>query len=184
MPDFVQYDIIKLTNKICIIVWGPFCWKCVRVKSYTYTCTVRACPLIGVFCRGLLIVTAEKGKATEISYSDAHSLVHFFWGFILWQQGTCFYVWLWYKRERTSKHSAIWLILGTNQIASCFDALSITKSTHSTKNKQKQMYGMTPITIFYNFNLKNVIITSSYCSCGLTPIKLNKELNPYCTKIW
>jgi hypothetical protein len=63
------------------------------------------------FCWGLHIVTAEKGKATEMSYSDVCSLVHFCRGFILWQQGTCFYVWLWYKRERTPKHSAIWLIL-------------------------------------------------------------------------
>jgi hypothetical protein len=31
--------------------------------------------------RGLLIVTAEKGKSTEISYSDVRSLVTFFWGF-------------------------------------------------------------------------------------------------------
>jgi hypothetical protein len=30
------------------------------------------------FCWGLLIVTAEKGKAIEISYSDARSLVLFF----------------------------------------------------------------------------------------------------------
>jgi hypothetical protein len=29
------------------------------------------------FCWGLLIVTAEKGKATEISYSDACSLATF-----------------------------------------------------------------------------------------------------------
>jgi hypothetical protein len=72
----------------------------------------RACPLIGSFCCGLLIVTAEKVKATEISYLDARLLVTFLRGFILWQQGTYFYVWLWYKRERTSKHSALWLILG------------------------------------------------------------------------
>jgi hypothetical protein len=88
---------------------------------------------LAYFYWSLLIVTAEKGQATEISYWDARSLVIFFRGFILWQQETCFCVWLWYKRERTSKHSAIWLILGatpsrTNQIASCFDALSITYS--------------------------------------------------------
>jgi hypothetical protein len=64
------------------------------------------------FCWGLHIVTEEKGKAIEISYSDARSLVTFSRGFILWQHGTCFYVWLWYKRERTPKHSAIWFILG------------------------------------------------------------------------
>jgi hypothetical protein len=38
------------------------------------------------FCWGLLIVTVEKGKETEISYSDAGSSVTFFRGFILWQQ--------------------------------------------------------------------------------------------------
>jgi hypothetical protein len=64
------------------------------------------------FCWGLHIVTAEKGKAAEISYSDARSLITFSRGLKLWQQGTCFYVWLWYKRERTPKHSAIWFILG------------------------------------------------------------------------
>jgi hypothetical protein len=47
-----------------------------------------------------------------MSYSDASLLFIFFRCFILLQQGTCFYVWLWYKRERISKHSAIWLILG------------------------------------------------------------------------
>jgi hypothetical protein len=40
---------------------------------------------------GLLIITAEKEKTIEISYSDARSLITFFWGFKLWQQGTCFY---------------------------------------------------------------------------------------------
>jgi hypothetical protein len=34
------------------------------------------------FCWGLLIVTEEKVKATEISYSDARSLVTFYRGFI------------------------------------------------------------------------------------------------------
>jgi hypothetical protein len=51
------------------------------------------------FVWGLHIVTTEKGIAIEISYSDARSLVTFFWGFILWHQGTCFYFWLWYKRK-------------------------------------------------------------------------------------
>jgi hypothetical protein len=64
------------------------------------------------FCRGLHIVTTEKGKGAELSYSNARSLVIFFWGFILWQHGTCCHVWLWYKRERTPKHSAIWFRLG------------------------------------------------------------------------
>jgi hypothetical protein len=132
-------------------------------RIHNYTCTVRTGVRVLVtrtpehahwlahFCWGLHILTAEKGKATEMSYSDVRSLVHFCRGvdgnlhfpvpsmnglnqtepatfsilpcwaffrdsvfiyFILWQQGTCFYVWLWYKRERTPKHSAIWLILG------------------------------------------------------------------------
>jgi hypothetical protein len=35
------------------------------------------------FCRGLHIVTAEKWKGAELSYSNARSLVNFFLGFIL-----------------------------------------------------------------------------------------------------
>jgi hypothetical protein len=150
----LSYSYLCLTCWNCVISWGPFCWKCVRIKSYTYTWTVqvlvnwsagisyrhsRACPLIGSFLLKLLIVTAEKAKATEVSYLDACSLVTFLRGFILGQQGTCFCVWLWYKRERTSKHLAIWLILGvtlprTNQIASCFNALSITYQLYNTRN--------------------------------------------------
>jgi hypothetical protein len=39
--------------------------------------------LLSHFVLGLLIVTAKKGIAIEISYSDARSLVTFIWGFIL-----------------------------------------------------------------------------------------------------
>jgi hypothetical protein len=35
-------------------------------------------------------VMTERGKVTEISYSDVRSLVTFLLGFILWHQGTCF----------------------------------------------------------------------------------------------
>jgi hypothetical protein len=56
-----------------------------------------ACPLTGSFLLGFSYCDG----ATEISYSDARSLVTFSRDFILWQLGTCFYVWLWYKRERT-----------------------------------------------------------------------------------
>jgi hypothetical protein len=44
------------------------------------------------FCLGLLIVTAEKWKNIEILYSDDRSLITFFLGFILLQEGTCFYI--------------------------------------------------------------------------------------------
>jgi hypothetical protein len=53
------------------------------------------------FVRGLPIVTTEKGIAMEIYYSDARSLVTFFWGFKLWYQGTCFYVWQKRKNIKT-----------------------------------------------------------------------------------
>jgi hypothetical protein len=60
------------------------------------------------FCWGLLTVTTEKGKATEISYSDTRSLV----GFHILTTGNVFLcLTIWFKRERTSKRSAIWLIL-------------------------------------------------------------------------
>jgi hypothetical protein len=94
--------------------------------NQTEPATFSIMPCWAFFRDSYFLVTAEKGKATEISYSDARSLVTFFWGFMLWQQGTCFYAWLWYKRGRTSKHSAIWFI------ASCFDALSITYNNCAT----------------------------------------------------
>jgi hypothetical protein len=117
-------------------VWGPFCWICVRAKSYTYTCTVPRTPehahWLAHFCWCLLIVTEEKGKATEISYSDARSLVTFSRGFILWQQGMCFFMLtMIQKRKNTKTLGNLINTWGatpsrTNQIASCFDALSIT----------------------------------------------------------
>jgi hypothetical protein len=64
------------------------------------------------FLLGFTYCDDRKWKATEKSYLDARSSVTFLRSFILWQQGTCFFVWLWYKRERTSKHSAIWYIFG------------------------------------------------------------------------
>jgi hypothetical protein len=108
---------------ICIIVWGPFCWKeskinrihihaqCINWSAgISYPHSRERDHWLTHFFWGLLSVTAEKGTAIEIS--DARSLVFFSWNYILWPQGTCFYVWLWYKRERTSKHSAIWSIHG------------------------------------------------------------------------
>jgi hypothetical protein len=41
------------------------------------TRTLEHAHLLAHFCWGLLIVTAEKGKAIEISYSDTRSLVTF-----------------------------------------------------------------------------------------------------------
>jgi hypothetical protein len=84
-------------------------------------------------------VIAEKGKAIEISFSDVPSLVTFFKGFILWHQGTCLYFWLWYKRERTSKHSAIWLILGGYAPSYKSDGL-VFRCSFYYKNIQKQQH--------------------------------------------
>jgi hypothetical protein len=61
-------------NKSCIIVWGPFCWKCVRVKLYTFiymhsaltwvqvsvTRTPEYAHWLARFCLGLLIVTERQ----------------------------------------------------------------------------------------------------------------------------
>jgi hypothetical protein len=119
----VRYIRFLYVNQMrsCIIVWRPFCWKGARVNrihihaqcvnwsvgiSYPHS---RACPLIGSFLLGFKYCDGTERESAEMSYSDVRSLVHFCRGFILWQQGTCFYVWLWYKRERTPKHSAIWL---------------------------------------------------------------------------
>jgi hypothetical protein len=40
-----------------------------------------ACPLIGSFLLEFTYCDGRERKATEISYSDARSLVTFFWGF-------------------------------------------------------------------------------------------------------
>jgi hypothetical protein len=103
-----------------IIVRGPFCWKCIRVKSYTNTCTVRLLecrykwPALHIMSIDWLIFDCDgrEKESKEISYSNACSLFTFFGGFILWQHRSCFCAWLCYKRERKSKHSATWLILG------------------------------------------------------------------------
>jgi hypothetical protein len=52
-------------------------------RSLTGVQVVVTHTLIGTLLLGLLIVTVEKGKAKEISYADACSLVTFFWGFII-----------------------------------------------------------------------------------------------------
>jgi hypothetical protein len=80
---------------------------------------------------GLLNVTKEKWITTEMSYSDARSLVTFFWGFILWQQGTCFsFAYdLKVKEHQNTKLSDLYFgdtPIRKNLVASCFDALSIT----------------------------------------------------------
>jgi hypothetical protein len=91
----------------------------------------RACPLIGSFLLGFTYCDGRERESDRNVISRCSFIGSFLPGFHIVIQGTCFYVWLWYKRERTPKHSAIWFILGatpprTNQIASCFGALSIT----------------------------------------------------------
>jgi hypothetical protein len=88
----------------------------------------RACPLIGSFCWGLLIVTTENGKAIEISYS----LVPFFVGFHIMTTGNVFLcLTMIQKRKNIKTLDNLINTRGattprTNQIPSCFDALSIT----------------------------------------------------------
>jgi hypothetical protein len=126
------------------IVSKPFCWKCVRVKSYAYTCTVnkleysyqlpalQSMPIDWLIFAGVYLLWRQR-KGKQQKY-HIQMLVHWFLfcGVSYCDNRERVLCWLWYKRERTSKHSAIWFILGgyaphTNQIASCFDALSITK---------------------------------------------------------
>jgi hypothetical protein len=83
-------------------------------------------------------VTTKKGIATEMSYSDALSLVTCLLGFIMWYQGTCFYVDYDTKEKEHQNTRQSDLYSGatpsrTHQISSCFDALSITKSYYRRK---------------------------------------------------
>jgi hypothetical protein len=54
---------------------------------------------------GLLIMTAKKGIALQISYSDDRLLVTFFLGFYIVTTGKCFYFCPWGKTEKTPQHS-------------------------------------------------------------------------------
>jgi hypothetical protein len=90
----------------CIIVLGPFCWKCVRVKAYTALTGVnsRACPLIGSFCIG--VYWWKRGNDRNIIFRCS------FIGYIFSGVSFC------NNKERvfifdydTRKHSAIWFSL-------------------------------------------------------------------------
>jgi hypothetical protein len=74
------------------------------VISYPHS---RACPLIGSFLLGFTYCDGRERESDRNIILRCSFIVLFLRGFILWQQGTCFYVCLWYKRERISKHSAI-----------------------------------------------------------------------------
>jgi hypothetical protein len=107
----LETSLLKMCQSLIVYIYIYMCSALTGVQVLVTRTPEHAHWLVH-FCWGLLIVAAEKGKMTEMSDSDARSLVTFFKGFILWQQGMCFYVWLWYKREKTSKHSATWFILG------------------------------------------------------------------------
>jgi hypothetical protein len=82
------YDNVKHAIMLnCIIVWGHFCWKCARVKSYIYIhaqCVnwsagisyqhSRACPLIGSFLVGF---TYLDGRERESCSSTDYFFLRF-----------------------------------------------------------------------------------------------------------
>jgi hypothetical protein len=120
-------------------LYHSFSWKIVYIYMHSaltgvqvlVTRTPEHAHWLAHFCWGLLIVTAGKGKAIEISYSDARWLVTFFLGLILWQQGTFFCLTIIQKRKNIKTLGNLINNRGlrpprTNQNASCFDALSIT----------------------------------------------------------
>jgi hypothetical protein len=84
-------------------------------------------------------VTTEKGIAIEISYSDARSLVTFFLRFHIVNQGRVFIFNNDTKEKEHQNTRQSDLYSGatpprTNQIASCFDALSITNNNNNNYN--------------------------------------------------
>jgi hypothetical protein len=75
------------------------------------------------FLWGLPIVTIERDS------TDARLLVTFFWGFILWQQGTSFLLMMQKRKHINTRQSDLYSGAKshrTNQIASYSDALSFT----------------------------------------------------------
>jgi hypothetical protein len=76
----------------------------------------RSYPLIGSFLLGFTYCDGRERESGRNIIFRCLIIGYFFPGLKLCQQGTCFYVWLLYKRERTPKHSAIWFILGALSI--------------------------------------------------------------------
>jgi hypothetical protein len=66
----------------------------------------------GSFLLGFTYCDGRETKRDRNMIFKCSFIGYFFLGFHIVKQGTRFYVWLWYKSERTPKHSAIWLILG------------------------------------------------------------------------
>jgi branched-subunit amino acid transport protein AzlD len=143
-PPDIHHTITRVCLSATLIVLGPFCWKCVRVKSDTYTMhsaltgmqvlvtrTPEHAHWLAHFCRGLILTAENNRKATKNSYSDARLLVTFFFGFIMWQQGTCFMFDydIKEKEHENTRQSDLYFVTTpprTNQILSCFDAIFIT----------------------------------------------------------
>jgi hypothetical protein len=73
----------------------------------------RACPLIGSFLLGFTYCDGRERENDGNIIFRCSFIGHFSPGFHIATTGNVFlYIWLWYKRERTTKHSAIWIILG------------------------------------------------------------------------
>jgi hypothetical protein len=101
------YHSLGTLNRIHIHVQCVINWN--TGISYAYS---RACPLIGSFCPGFTYCDDRERDSNGNVIFRCSFIGYILWSFILRYQGTCFYVWLWYKNERTSKHSTIWFILG------------------------------------------------------------------------
>jgi hypothetical protein len=120
----------------CIIVLGPSVENVselnrihIHAHCVNWSAGIRyphstACPLIGSFLLGFTYCNGRKRENDRNDIFRCSFIGYYFLEFYIVTTGNVFfYVWLWYKREKTSKHSAIWLILVGY---SCFDALSIT----------------------------------------------------------
>jgi hypothetical protein len=106
--------------------------QCVNLSADIRYPHSRACQLIGSFLLGFTYCDVRERESDRNIIFRWSCIAYLIPGFhILTTSNVFFYIWLWYKRERTSKHSAIWFILRattctpprTNQIASWFDAL-------------------------------------------------------------
>jgi hypothetical protein len=130
---------------ICINVWGTFCKKCVRAKSYTYTCIhtqcvnggtgisfphSRACPLIGSFLLGFTYCDGIERDSDKNIIFRCSFIGYYFLRFYILTTGNVFLCLTMIQNRKNIKTLGNGLRPSYKYGSLCFDALSITYSIY------------------------------------------------------
>jgi hypothetical protein len=107
-----SWNCMRISLKHCIIV-VDLCQSLNRIVHIHAQCVHSwAIPLIGSFLSGVYILWHRESESDRNIIFRFWFIGYFVLGFHIVASGYVFLMVDWYKRERTSKHSAIWLILG------------------------------------------------------------------------